>query len=114
MVYVRPTEAPFTAITNYDQKTVSQLIADGIDMNKRDAVGRKALHVAILVKAEEIACDLIDAGAQMIVDGRNFLHLAAQMDMAVVIRKMMETIKGIRRRLRKRVRWLPGVMNQST
>lgn len=44
-----------------------------------------------------IACDLIDAGAQMmsrLVDGQNSLHLAARMDMAVVIRKMMETSKG--------------------
>ena len=39
---------------------------------------------------EEVACDLIDAGAQMmsrLVDGRDSLHLAAQMDMAVVISK---------------------------
>ena len=77
---------------------MSQLIADGPDVKRRDHVRRKALHVTILVKAEEIVCDLIDATAQMmswLVDGRNSVHkLAAQMDMAVAIRKVMETSKG--------------------
>jgi len=98
VVYVRPTEALFIAITNHGRKTVSQLIADGIDVNRRDHIGQKTLHVAILVKAEGVVCRLpIDPGAQMmsrLVDGRNSLHLAVQMDMAVVTRKTMETCKG--------------------
>ena len=92
-VYVGQTESLFSAISLHDRETVMKLIADGVDVNRRDHVGRKALHLAILVKAEEIACDLVDARAQMmsrLVDGRNALHLAAQMDMPEVIRKLVQ------------------------
>jgi len=92
-VYVGQTEALFSAINLHDREAVTRLITDGVDVNRRDHVGRKALHLAILVRAEDIACDLVDTGAQMmarLVDGRNALHLAAQMDMPEVIRKLVE------------------------
>ena len=76
-------------------------------------VRRKGLHVAILVKAEEVACDLIDAGAQMmsrLVDGRDSLHLAAQMDMAVVISKNQDD--GDSDHLGARTRSLVELMNE--
>jgi hypothetical protein len=62
-------------------------------VNRRDHIGRTPLHVAILAGAEDIACDLIDAGARIsprLVDGRTALHLAAQMDMVAVMRKLWE------------------------
>ena len=68
-------------------------IKEGIDVNRRDHVGRTPLQVAVLSKAVDIACDLIDAGARMtsrIVDGRTALHLAAQLNLPVVIRKLLE------------------------
>jgi ankyrin repeat protein len=49
--------------------------------------------MAILVKEVDLACDLIDAGARItarMVDGRTALHLAAQLDLAVVLRKLLE------------------------
>lgn len=47
----------------------------------------------MLSQATDIACDLIDAGARMtarIVDGRTALHLAAQLNLPAVVRKMLE------------------------
>jgi ankyrin repeat protein len=62
-------------------------------VDRRDHVGRTPLHVAILAGAEDIACDLINAGARIsprLVDGRSALHLAARMDMVAVVRKLLE------------------------
>ena len=72
------------------------MIADGIDVNRRDHVGRTALQVAILTKAVDVAIYLIDAGARMtsrLVDGRTALHLAAQYDLLPVVQKLMERSK---------------------
>ena len=52
---------------------VKRMIKDGSDVDRRDHVGRTPLQVAVLAKAEDVACDLIDAGARMtsrLVDGR--------------------------------------------
>ena len=49
--------------------------------------------MAIIVKQVDFACDLIDAGARIaarLVDGRTPLHLAAQFDLVVVLRKLLE------------------------
>jgi ankyrin repeat protein len=62
-------------------------------VNRRDHIGRMPLHVAIMASAKDIACDLIDTGARIsprIVDGRTALHLAVQMDMVAVVRKLLE------------------------
>jgi ankyrin repeat protein len=69
------------------------MIKEGVDINRRDHVGRTPLHLAILTGASEIACDLIDAGARMmarLVDGRTALHLAAQLGLGHVIEKLLE------------------------
>jgi ankyrin repeat protein len=64
-VYVKPTWKLFTAIAACDRDTAQNLIREEIDINQCDHVGRTALHVAILSKALEIACDLINAGARI-------------------------------------------------
>lgn len=72
------------------------MIKEGVDVNRRDHVGRAPLHLAILTSASEIACDLINAGARMmarLVDGRTALHLAAQLGLAHVIEKLLERSK---------------------
>ena len=93
-VYIGETEHFFAAVAAHDRERVSKMLADdSIDINRRDYVGRTALHVAILSKATDIACDLIDAGARIsarLVDGRNALHIAAQLDQPVVVRKLIE------------------------
>ncbi|KAJ7499894.1 ankyrin repeat protein, partial [Mycena latifolia] len=92
-VYIGPTERFFAAIVAHDLAGVARLLADGQDVNRRDHVGRAPLHVAILCRAVDIACDLIDAGARMtarLVDGRTSLHLAAQYDLPAVVRKLLE------------------------
>lgn len=92
-VYIGETEHFFAAIAAHDEEAVSRLIEKGVDINRRDHVGRTALHVAILSKASNIACILIDAGARMsarLVDGRSALHLAAQLDQPSVVRKLLE------------------------
>jgi ankyrin repeat protein len=64
-----------------------------MNVHRRDHVGRTPLHVAIISNAVDIACDLIDAGARItarLVDGRASLHLAAQMDQLVLVRKLLE------------------------
>jgi ankyrin repeat protein len=93
-VYIGETEHFFAAVVAHDRERVSKMLTDdSIDINRRDHVGRTALHVAILSKATDIACDLIDAGARIsarLVDGRNALHIAAQLDQPVVVRKLLE------------------------
>ena len=48
---------------------MQKLLKDGIDLNQRDHVGwtslHVAIHVAILAKATDIACDLIEGGARI-------------------------------------------------
>ncbi|KAF8164738.1 hypothetical protein B0H34DRAFT_686396 [Crassisporium funariophilum] len=92
--YIKPTQKLFTAIAAHDRESVQRLLKGGeIDVNHRDHVGRTTLHVAILSKALEIACDLIDAGARItarLVDGRTPLHLASQYDEVTVIQKLFE------------------------
>ncbi len=69
------------------------MIQSGIDVNRRDHVGRTALHLAIMVRATEICFDLINAGARMsarLVDGRTCMHLAAQMDVPEVVQKLLK------------------------
>ncbi|XP_006457063.1 hypothetical protein AGABI2DRAFT_181422 [Agaricus bisporus var. bisporus H97] len=108
-VYVRPIQKLFSAIASHDIALVRSLLAanksdpkapdndtDGINLQHRDHVGRTALHLAILVKAEEIAKLLVDEGCRMIarlVDGRTALHLAAQYGLEGLIEKMFEKSK---------------------
>ena len=69
------------------------MIEHGADVDRRDHVGRTPLQLSILSKAEDIACDLVDANARMtsrLVDGRTALHLAAQLDMPKILRKLLE------------------------
>ena len=92
-VYVKPTQKLFAAIAARDRDAAQSLIREEIDVNHRDNVGRTALHVAILSKAPEIACYLIDAGARItarLADGKAPLHLASQYDQVTVVRKLLE------------------------
>ena len=92
-VYVKPTQKLFAAIAARDRNAVQNLIQEEIDVNQRDHVGRTTLHVAILSKATEIACDLINAGARItarLADGKAPLHLASQHDQVAVVHKLLE------------------------
>ena len=64
-----------------------------MDVNHRDHVGRTSLHVAIISRASDIACELINAGGRVsarLVDGKTPLHLAAQYDLVDVVKKLLE------------------------
>ena len=92
-VYIGPTERLFAAIAAHDRSTVGNMIKEGVDVNRRDHVGRSPLHFAIFCDATEIACDLVDADARMsarLVDGRTSLHRAIQHDQVSVVRKLLE------------------------
>ncbi|KAG6843611.1 hypothetical protein H0H87_002590, partial [Tephrocybe sp. NHM501043] len=92
-VYVGETEQFFAAIAAQDRQVIVDMIKDDFDVNRRDHVGRTALHLAIITRSTEIACDLIQAGTRImarLVDGRSALHLAAQYDQPVIIRKLFE------------------------
>jgi hypothetical protein len=91
--YIGPTERMFAAIAACDRTAVADMIKEGVDVNRRDHIGRSALHFAIVCNAAEIACDLVDAGARMrarLVDGRTSLHLAVQCDQAAIVRKLLD------------------------
>ncbi|KXN88341.1 hypothetical protein AN958_07486 [Leucoagaricus sp. SymC.cos] len=99
-VYIKPIQKLFNAITAQDLPLVQSLLSENktsetpiIDLQHRDHVGRTALHLAILVRDEEIAKLLIDEGCRMIsrvVDGRTALHMAAQYGLDSLIEKMFE------------------------
>ena len=98
-VYMRPTEQFFQAIAAHDRPTVQRLLktindkTGGLDINHRDHVGRTCLHVALISNAEDIAMDLINAGARItarLADGRTPLHLAAQYGHTAAIKKLFE------------------------
>ena len=94
--YIGEAEKLCKAIISFDRVTVLRMIKEGVDVNRRDHVGRAPLHVAILTGASEIACDLVDAGARMmarLVDGRTALHLAAQLGLGRVVEKLLERSK---------------------
>ncbi|GBE83207.1 hypothetical protein SCP_0502540 [Sparassis crispa] len=92
--YVGPVEKFFNAIAKLDRPAVAHLLQqEETDVNRRDHVGRTALQLAIVCKASDIACDLVDAGARItarVADGRTSLHLAAQLDLPAVVRKLLE------------------------
>ena len=92
-VYVKPTQKLFTAIAARDRNAMQNLIQEEIDVNQRDHVGQTTLHVAILSKAPEIACDLINAGVRItarLADDKAPLHLASQHDQVAVVHKLLE------------------------
>ena len=94
--YIKPITKLFNAIAVHDRPAVAQFIkthADSTNPKTRDHLGRTPLQFALLCSAEDIAIDLIDAGARMtarVVDGRTGLHLACQMDLERVVKKMLE------------------------
>lgn len=92
--YIGPTEKLFNAIVLGDRAAVQEIVSEeGFDIDRRDHVGRTPLQVAILSNEIDIVCDLVDAGARMtsrLVDGRTALHLAAQLNLPTVIRKLLE------------------------
>ncbi|KAI0668109.1 ankyrin [Trametes maxima] len=92
--YMGLTERLFAAVVAGDRAAVAEILAkEGADVDRRDHVGRTPLQVAILSRASDVACDLIDAGARMtsrLVDGRTALHLGAQLDLPNVVRKLLE------------------------
>ncbi|KAL0574269.1 hypothetical protein V5O48_007677 [Marasmius crinis-equi] len=95
-VYIGPMEKFFAAIVANDRAAVARMIEEGIDVTRRDHVGRMPLHVAIMAKREEIAYDLIENGARItsrLADGRTALHLAAKLDMPGVVQKLLERSK---------------------
>ena len=91
--YIGETERFFMAIAACDRTKVAELIQSGTDVNRRDHVGRAPLHLAIMVRAADVASDLVDAGARMtarLVDGRTSLHLAAQVGHAGIVIKILD------------------------
>ncbi|KAF8826350.1 hypothetical protein HHX47_DHR5000307 [Lentinula edodes] len=95
-VFIGPTEKFFQVIITSDRAAVARMIAEGVDVNRRDHVGRMPLHVAVLAKAEDVACDLIDAGARItsrLAEGKTALHIAAQLDQLKVVKKLLERSK---------------------
>lgn len=91
--YLGATERFFSAIALSDRESVKRMIAaNEVAVNRRDHVGRTALHVAILCGASDICSDLIEARARMaarIVDGRTALHLAAQTYLPDVVEELL-------------------------
>jgi len=103
--YIQATAQFFSSISKNDTVTTTQMIQDGEDVNRRDHVGRTPLHVAILSNSVECANALIDAGARMtarLVGGRTSLHLAAQMGLTSVGRKMLALAHIMRRSQRRK------------
>jgi ankyrin repeat protein len=90
--YIQTTAKFFGAISKNDTITVTQMIEDGEEVNRRDHVGRTPLHVATISNSVECAKILIDAGARMtarLVGGRTSFHLAAQTGQTSLVKKVL-------------------------
>jgi len=90
--YIHAMAKFFGAISKNDVVITTQMIEDGVDVDRRDHVGRTPLHISILSNSVECANALIDAGARMtarLVGGRTSLHLAAQMGQTSLVKKML-------------------------
>ncbi|KDQ19308.1 hypothetical protein BOTBODRAFT_170420 [Botryobasidium botryosum FD-172 SS1] len=97
LAYIVSLEKLFKAIATDDRAAVAAMIKEGYDLQRRDHVGRTALHLAILSEASDVACDLIDAGVRIssrLADGRTALHLASGMNMPTVVQKLLEKSKA--------------------
>jgi len=94
--YLGAVEKLFRAVVEGDMETVRDIVEGGFDLQRRDHVGRTALHLAILSKTETISSYLIDSGARItarLVDGRTSLHLASQLGMKNTVSKLLERSK---------------------
>jgi ankyrin repeat protein len=56
-------KALFSAIVNNNRPAVKRLLVDGVNFDKRNEEGKTPLAVAMKHDLEDIACDLVDAGA---------------------------------------------------
>ncbi|EPQ59792.1 ankyrin [Gloeophyllum trabeum ATCC 11539] len=91
--YIGPSEQFFMAIGAHDAAKVRAMIQEGVDVNRRDHVGRTPLQLAIFSRASEVATNLIDAGARItarLADGRTALHLVAQTNQLHILQKLLE------------------------
>jgi ankyrin repeat protein len=94
--YLGPVEKLFRAVGEGDLETVRDIVEGGFDLQRRDHVGRTALHLAIIAKYETISSYLIDSGARItarLVDGRTSLHLAAQLGLKDIASKLIDKSK---------------------
>lgn len=91
--YLGPVEKLFRAVGEGDLETVRDIVEGGFDLQRRDHVGRTALHLAIIAKSAAIASYLIDSGARItarLVDGRASLHLASQLGLKDIASKLID------------------------
>jgi ankyrin repeat protein len=94
--YLGPVEKLFRAVGEGDLETVRDIVEGGFDLQRRDHVGRTALHLAIMAKSEALSSYLIESGARItarLVDGRTSLHLASQLGMTDVVSKLIDRSK---------------------
>ncbi|KAF8890473.1 hypothetical protein BD779DRAFT_1671404 [Infundibulicybe gibba] len=94
----------FAAIAANNRDTIKQMITAGVDVNRRDCVGRTPLHAAIVTNAVDVAVLLIDAGARItarLPNGATPLHLAVRMDQLPVVRKLLQRSAVNAKKVRK-------------
>lgn len=95
--YLKPLDKLFGYITSHNRSACKHFFKENPDaINGRDHLGRTPLQLALLCSAEDICTDLIELGARMklrMVDGRNALHLAAQMGLPKVVEALLTRSK---------------------
>lgn len=72
---------------------MAETIQSGVNVNRRNHVGRAPIHLAIMVGAVDIVSDLMHAGARLtarLVDGHTSIHLAAQSGHTGILVKLLE------------------------
>ena len=92
--YIKPLTQLYTLIASHNRAAVKDFLKRHADAtNTRDPLGRTPLQFALLCSATDICLDLIEMGSRMsarLVDGRSTLHLAAQMDLPLVVKALLE------------------------
>ena len=95
LAYLEENHALFQAVADNDREALLHVLSTmSLELiNRRDYVGRTALHLAVMTNCVDLAIDLIAAGARIsprLSNGQTALHLASAIGSVELVTKILE------------------------